>query len=47
MRLASGGMGGQGVNLGNRANPPPSEPAPPRQVTFQVTYRVQWGGSPC
>ena len=34
-RLENGGLGGQGAN---RANPPPSDPAPARQVTFQVTY---------
>ena len=47
--------GGRGAN---RANPPPSDPAPARQVTFQVTYGVVgltgltrltggwWGGNP-
>ena len=45
-RLANGGLGGQGVNQANRANranPPPSDPVPARQVTFQVTYGVRWG----
>ena len=27
-------------NRGNRADPPPSDPAPACQVTFQVTYGV-------
>ena len=27
------------------ANPPPSDPAPARQVTFQVTYGVRWGAN--
>ena len=48
-RLANGGLGGGGgrwanrANRANRANPPPSDPAPARQVTFQVTYWVHWG----
>ena len=45
VRLAKGGVGGRGANRANRANranPPPSEPAPARQVTFQVTYGVGW-----
>ena len=40
-RLAKGGLGGCGanrVNRANQANPPPSDPEPARQVTFQVTY---------
>ena len=40
-RLAKGGLGGRGANRANRANPPPSDPAPARQVTFQVTYGVE------
>ena len=43
-RLANGGLGGQGANRANWANPPPSDPAPAHQVTFQVTYGVRWGG---
>ena len=42
-RLAKGGQGGWAPNRANRANqanPPPSDPAPARQVTFQVTYGV-------
>ena len=46
-RLANGGLGaGRGAhpaNRANRANPPPSDPAPARQVTSQVTYGVRWG----
>ena len=45
-RLAKGGLGARGpnrANRANRANPPPSDPAPARQVTFQVTYGVGWG----
>ena len=57
-QLAKGGLGGRGANRANRANwanPPPSDPAPARQVTFQVTYSVGggltrltggWGGNP-
>ena len=47
-RLANGGLGGRGANRANRANranPPPSVPAPARQVTFQVTYGVLWGAN--
>ena len=44
-RLAKGGVGGKGANRANRANPPPSDPAPARQVTFQVTYGVGWGAN--
>ena len=46
--LAKGGLGGGGANRANRANrgnPPPSDPAPARQVTFQVTYGVGWGAN--
>ena len=42
-RLAKGGQGGQEANRANRANranPQPSDVAPARQVTFQVTYGV-------
>ena len=42
-RLAKRGQGAWGANeanRANRANPPPSDPAPARQVTFQVTYGV-------
>ena len=45
-RPAKGGMGGRQANRANRANranPPPIDPAPARQVTFQVTYGVGWG----
>ena len=44
-----GGGGGRGANWANRAhraNPPPSDPALARQVTFQVTYGVRWGANP-
>ena len=45
-RLANGGLGGgRGANRANRANPPPSDPAPARQVTLQVTYGVRWGAN--
>ena len=48
-RLAwPGGGGGRGANRANRANradPPPRDPAPARQVTFQVTYGVRWGAN--
>ena len=48
-RLANGGLGGgreaNGANRANRANPPPSDPAPARQVTFQVTCGVRWGAN--
>ena len=47
-RLANGGLEGTGANRANRANranPPPSDPAPARQVTFQVTYGVRWGAN--
>ena len=43
-----GAWGGRGANRAkraNRANPPPSDPAPARQVTFQVTYGVGWGAN--
>ena len=42
-RLAKGGQGDGGANRANQANrtnPPPSDPAPARQVTFEVTYGV-------
>ena len=42
------GPGGRRANLANRANradPPPSNPAPARQVTLQVTYGVGWGAN--
>ena len=41
-RLVKGGMGGRGSD---RANPPLSDAAPARQVTFQVTYGVGWGAN--
>ena len=47
-RPAKGGLGGRGANRANRANranPPPSDPAPARQVTIQVTYGVGWGAN--
>ena len=47
-RRAKGGVGCRGGNWANRANganPPPSDPAPARQVTFQVTYGVGWGAN--
>ena len=43
-----GALGGRGANRANRANwanPPPSDPAPARQVTFRVTYGVRWGAN--
>ena len=40
-----GGRGAKPANRANRANPPPSDPAPARQVTFQVTYGVRWGAN--
>ena len=40
-----GGRGANRANRANRANPPPSDPAPARQVTFQVTYGVRWGAN--
>ena len=43
-RGPEGGRGANRANRANRANPPPSDPAPARQVTFQVTYGVGWGG---
>ena len=59
-RLANVGLGDRGANRAtwaNRANPPPSDPAPARQVTFQVTLVCGggltgltggwgWGGEP-
>ena len=33
--------GANGGNRANRANPPPSDLAPPRQVTFRVNYGVR------
>ena len=46
------GTGGGGGAVGligltgvNGANAPPSDPVPARQVTFQVTYGVGWGGN--
>ena len=47
-RLVKGGAGGRGANQANRANranPPPSDPVPARQVTFQVTYGLGWGAN--
>ena len=44
-RLAKGGLGDRGANRANRTNPPPSDPAPAHQVTFQVTYGVGWGAN--
>ena len=38
-----GGRGANWANRADRANPPPSDPAPAHQVTFQVTYGVRWG----
>ena len=43
--LGGGGRGANQGNRANRANPPPSDPAPARQVTFQVTYGVGWGSN--
>ena len=43
VQLAKRGAGGWGANRANQANwanPPASDPAPARQVTFQVTYGV-------
>ena len=40
-----GGRGANRANRANRANPPPSDPAPARQVTFHVTYGVRWGAN--
>ena len=40
-----GGTGANQANRANRANPPPSDPAPARQVTLQVTYGVRWGAN--
>ena len=45
VRIAAREWGGRGANWANRANPPPSDPAPARQVTFQVTYGVRWGAN--
>ena len=42
---ASGGRGANWADRANRANPAPSDPAPARQVTFQVTYGVPWGAN--
>ena len=36
------GRGANQANRTNRANPPPSDPARARHVTFQVTYGVGW-----
>ena len=47
-RLAKRGLGGRGANWANRANwanPPPGDPAPARQVAFQVTCGVGWGAN--
>ena len=44
----TGAWGGRGANRANRANrahPPSSDPAPARQVTFQVTYGLRWGAN--
>ena len=46
--LAKGGLGGQEANRANQvnqANPRPSDPAPARQVTFQLSYGVGWGAN--
>ena len=46
MRVAKGGLGGRGANRADRANwanPPPSDPSPAHQLTFQVTYGVGGG----
>ena len=48
LRPANRGLGGRGADRANRAkraNPPPSDPAAARQVTFQVTYGVRWGAN--
>ena len=37
--------GGTEANRADGANPPPSDPVPARQVTFQVTYGVGWGAN--
>ena len=41
-RLAKGGLGS---GRANPSNPPPSDPGPARQVTFQVAYGVGWGAN--
>ena len=56
-QLTKGGLGGSGPNWAKRANrakAPLSEPAPARQMTFEVTYGVgqeltglRGGGSVC
>ena len=49
LRVASrewGPGGAEGANRASRApqaHPPPTDQAPARQVTFQVTYGVRWG----
>ena len=45
-RLANGGLGGRGANRATRANPPPRDPAPARQVIFQVNCVVGRGANP-
>ena len=40
-----GGREANPANRANRANPPPSDPAPARQVTFQVTYGLRRGAN--
>ena len=42
---ARGCRGANRANRANRADPPPSDPAPARQVTFQVTYGVRAVGA--
>ena len=44
-RGPGGGKGANRANQANRANPPTSDPAPARHVTFQVTYGVGWGAN--
>ena len=44
-RLAKGGLAGRGANQANRANPPPSDSALARPVTFQVTDGPGWGAN--
>ena len=39
------GKGANWANQANKANPTPSDPAPARHVTFQVTYGVRWGAN--
>ena len=45
LRVATREWGPGGRRGANRANPPPSDPAAARKVTFQVTYAVRWGAN--